>query len=73
MTILNRWFEEVLNQGRESAIDEMMWDDAPGRGLVTADGRDIRQKESFKAFHRQFRSALRTFTLKSRTSSPKGI
>jgi steroid delta-isomerase-like uncharacterized protein len=58
MTILNRWFEEVWNQGRESAIDEMMWDDAPGRGLVRADGQDVRQKESFKAFHRQFRSAL---------------
>ena len=32
MTILDRWFEEVWNKGRESAIDEMLYHEAAGHG-----------------------------------------
>jgi steroid delta-isomerase-like uncharacterized protein len=55
---MNRWFEEVWNQGRESAIDELSCDDVPGHGLSTADGNEIRGMDSFKAYYRQMRAAL---------------
>jgi hypothetical protein len=44
MTIMKRWFEEVWNQGRESAIDELSLDDVPGHGLKSADGSEVRGK-----------------------------
>ena len=58
MTIMKRWFEEVWNKGRESAIDEMSFEDVPGHGLKSAEGNEVRGMESFKVFYRQFRSAL---------------
>jgi predicted ester cyclase len=58
MTIMHRWFEEVWNQGRESAIDEMSYHDVHGHGLQSPDGREVGSMESFKAYHRQMRSAL---------------
>ena len=41
-TIVRRWFEEVWNQKRESAIDELMADDALVHGIVGPDGKEIR-------------------------------
>jgi predicted ester cyclase len=58
MTILSRWFEEVRNKGRESAIDEMSYHEAPGYGLQGPDGNEVRGMESFKAFYHQFQAAL---------------
>jgi predicted ester cyclase len=58
MTILHRWFEEVWNKSRESAIDEMLYHEAPGHGLQGPDGVEVAGMESFKAFYRQFRAAF---------------
>ena len=58
MTILSRWFEEVWNKGRESAIDEILYHKAAGHGLQGPDGVEVAGMESFKAFYRQFRAAF---------------
>jgi predicted ester cyclase len=58
MTILHRWFEEVWNQGRESAIDEMSYHDVHGHGLKAPDGNEVQSMEAFKAYYRQMRGAL---------------
>jgi predicted ester cyclase len=58
MTLMHRWFEEVWNKGRESAIDEMSWHDVPGHGLKAPGGNEVDGMEDFKAYHRQMRSAL---------------
>ena len=58
MTILERWFEEVWNNGRESAIDEMLDPNVVGHGLKDADGSEVHSIPGFKVFYRQFRSAF---------------
>jgi predicted ester cyclase len=58
MTILHRWFEEVWNQGREAAIDEMSYHDVHGHGLKAADGNEVQSMDGFKAYYRQMRAAL---------------
>ena len=50
-TILHRWFEEVWNQRRESAIDEMMADNYIGHGLVGPDGDRIAVRLSVTGTH----------------------
>lgn len=57
-TLLHRWFEEVWNQKRESAIDELMADDSPVHGLVGPDGKEIRGPAAFKPFFHQFAKAF---------------
>jgi len=57
-TLLHRWFEEVWNQGRESAIDELVADDFVTEGLSDAAGNPVRGPASFKPFYRQFRTAF---------------
>jgi predicted ester cyclase len=58
MTILNRWFEEVWNQGRVSAIDELSHPDIKARGLRDPDGNEVNGREAFKVFHKAFRGAI---------------
>lgn len=58
MTVIHRWFEEVWNKGRESAIDEMSYHDVVGHGLQAPDGNEVNSMESFKAYYRQMRGAL---------------
>ncbi len=58
MTIMNRWFEEVWNKGREEAIDEMSCDDVPGHGLESIAGQEVRGMDAFKVYYRQMRAAL---------------
>lgn len=58
MSIMHRWFEEVWNKGRESAIDEMSGDKVTGHGLRTSDGNEAKDREAFKEFYRQIRSTL---------------
>lgn len=58
MTLMNRWFEEVWNKGREEAIDEMSCQDVPGYGLKAPDGNEVRGMDAFKAYYRQMRAAL---------------
>jgi predicted ester cyclase len=55
-TPMHRWFEEVWNQGREEAIDEMMADDCIAHGLVDKDGNELRGIAPYKAFFRGFQS-----------------
>lgn len=57
-TFLNRWFEEAWNKGREEAIDEMVDPDVIAYGLTDAEGSQIRGREDFRRFFRQFRSAF---------------
>jgi predicted ester cyclase len=57
-TILHRWFEEVWNQRRESAIDEMMADNYIGHGLVGPDGKEVQGPAAFKPFFRHYCQAF---------------
>jgi predicted ester cyclase len=58
MTLLHRWFEEVWNKGRESAIDEMAHFETKGYGLYGEGGKEVDGMAEFKAFYRSFQSAL---------------
>ena len=58
MSIQRRWFQEVWNEGRESAIDEMAAPDAIGHGLTDPEGKEVVGIEAFKAMYRAFRGAL---------------
>lgn len=57
MTFLHRWFEEVWNKGRESAIDEMVQPDVIAHGLAP-DGSPVIGVAPFKTFFHTFRDAL---------------
>lgn len=52
-----RWFEEVWNRKRESAIDEMAAPDCVVHGLGE-EGQALSGPEAFKRFWRQFLSGL---------------
>ena len=54
-SLLHRWFDEVWNQKREEAIDEMMTEDVVIHGLGAE---PIVGRENFKPFFRQFSSAI---------------
>jgi steroid delta-isomerase-like uncharacterized protein len=58
MTILERWFEEVWNQGQEAKIEEMLAPAVKGHGLITPDGDTVEDVATFKNFYRAFRSAF---------------
>ena len=58
INLLERWFEEVWNQSRESAIDEMAAPDIVAHGLVDAQGQEISSREKFHEFWHQFRGAF---------------
>lgn len=57
MTFMERWYEEVWNKGRESAIDEMAEPNAIAHGLGE-NGGDMVGIDNFKMFFRTFQSAL---------------
>ena len=57
MTFMERWFEEVWNKGRESAIDELADPQAVCHGLGP-DGSDVIGVEGFKEFFRTYQSAM---------------
>lgn len=57
-TLMRRWFEEVWNQGRSEAIDELMSDDVVIHGLSDPSGNPVRGADAFREFHRQFRGAF---------------
>ena len=56
--LIQRWFEEVWNQGNENVIDELLAEDGVIHGLVDASGNPVRGLEAFHEFHRQFRGAF---------------
>jgi steroid delta-isomerase-like uncharacterized protein len=53
-----RWFEEVWNQGRAEAIDEMFDEGAVAYGLEDESGGERRGPAGFKPFFHQFRAAF---------------
>jgi predicted ester cyclase len=53
-SFIHRWFEEVWNNKREDAVDEMFDQNGIAHGLVDPDGNEIRGPEVFKKLHRQF-------------------
>jgi steroid delta-isomerase-like uncharacterized protein len=55
--LVRRWFHEVWNQGRESAIDEILAAGALGHGLGEADV-ETKGPEGFKPFLRNLRGAM---------------
>ena len=55
--VLERWFEEVWNQGREQVVDELMAPDAVAIGLGEMD-QDVHGPSEFKIFLRNMRQAL---------------
>lgn len=56
--LLYQWFEEVWNNKRESAIDEMLTDETVHHGLGGTDRIDIRGLDSYKEFYRNFIAAF---------------
>ncbi len=52
--LIERWFEEVWNQKRADAIDELLAADAQMHGL----GAEMRGPAGFKPFHARFCAAL---------------
>jgi predicted ester cyclase len=57
-TLLHRWFEEVWNQGREDAIDELLAADAVVHGMVAPGGGDIVGPAGFKPHYQALRATL---------------
>lgn len=55
--LIRRWFEEVWNNRREDAIDEMFAEEGIANGLNDAEGNPVRGPEGFKTLHRAFLSA----------------
>ena len=55
--VVRRWFEEVWNQGRETAIAELMAPDAAVYGVAGPD-QVHRGPAAFKPFWQQFRDAF---------------
>ena len=56
--LIQRWFEEVWNQGNSETIDELLDPDGVIHGLVDASGQTVRGLAGFHEFHNQFRNAF---------------
>ena len=56
--LIQRWFEEVWNQGREEVIDELFAAEGIAHGLADEAGNALRGPQDFKPFFRKFRSAF---------------
>jgi steroid delta-isomerase-like uncharacterized protein len=56
-TLIRRWFEEVWNQGREEAIDQLLPNDATLWGIGRPD-QSSKGSVEFKKFHRTMRGAF---------------
>lgn len=53
--VLQTWFEELWNQGREETIERLWFTDAVAHGLP---GGDLRGPADFRALYRAFRGAI---------------
>jgi steroid delta-isomerase-like uncharacterized protein len=56
--LVRRWFEEVWNQGRADAIDEMLAAEGIVHGLSDEPGVPLKGPAGFKPFHQTFRGAF---------------
>jgi steroid delta-isomerase-like uncharacterized protein len=57
-TLMRRWFDEVWNQGRASAIPQLLAADGIVHGLSEDAANPLRGPEGFLPFHAQFREAF---------------
>lgn len=55
--LIQRWFQEVWNEGREETIDELLAPDAVAVGLGETE-RDVHGPREFKRFVRNMRATL---------------
>lgn len=56
--LVRRWFEEVWNQGRADAIDEMFHENGIAHGLSDDPANPIKGPTQFRPFHTTFREAF---------------
>ena len=56
--LVQRWFEEVWNQGNGEVIDELLAQDAVIHGLIDGAGNPVTGASGFHDFHQQFRGAF---------------
>jgi|KBSSwiStaDraftv2_1062776.scaffolds.fasta_scaffold1785410_1 steroid delta-isomerase-like uncharacterized protein len=56
-SVVQRWFDEVWNKGREASIDEMFAAEGVAHGLGQGEA-DVRGPDGFKSFWRNMRAAL---------------
>src|SRR5215469_10530286 len=56
-SLVNRWFEEVWNQGREETIDELLGTNVVAFGLGEG-GAEVRGPAEFKHFFKNLRNAF---------------
>ena len=56
---VRRWFEEIWNKGRASAVDEML----PANGVIHGLEGAMRGPAAFKAFHAAYREAFPDVTI----------
>jgi len=56
--LVRRWFEEVWNQGRADAIDEMFDENGVAHGLSDDPANPIKGPTGFRPFHNVFREAF---------------
>lgn len=56
--LIQRWFEEVWNQGNSNTIDELLDENGVIHGLADATGQPVRGLQAFHDFHDQFRGAF---------------
>ena len=57
--LVRRWFEEVWNKGRASAVDEML----AANGVIHGLKGDMRGPAAFKPFHAAYRAAFPDVTI----------
>ena len=58
VALIQRWFEEVWNKGREEAIEEMFAADGIAHGLADDAGNPLRGPRDYKPFFQKFRTAF---------------
>jgi steroid delta-isomerase-like uncharacterized protein len=56
-SVVQRWFDEVWNQGKEATIDELFAPEGVGHGLGEGEV-DVHGPADFKSFWRNIRAAL---------------
>ena len=56
--LVRRWFEEVWNNGRADAIDEMLAENGIAHGLSDDPSNPIKGPTEFRPFHSLFRDAF---------------
>lgn len=61
--LIQRWFDEVWNQGNAQVIDELLDEYGVIHGLNDPSGKPVEGIEAFKEFHTQFRGAFPDITV----------